>query len=205
MIEASKENITFGRFEVPQVESAWIYRQAFDLCLEARTAYMDRWGDHPEIWENWHTVTLHGPFGKWTKVEFDRWHLFGTHPHPTLIQKLSYSRALNHIDPVRIPSDPPILHHSWRVIPDAHWQTDPLAPHHRKSWKEQVRRLEKSLNDYSIMWHPSAHTYYGWKYLLSAAGLRLVNLPDNAAPKRIFHWKVEEVDPRTSVPLLSEL
>jgi len=157
--------VLVGRNEPVSSETRSVRRVTDPLRERAHAAWRERWPDRYEDWSRWNVQALIGPFGNWTYVDFLTYAGLGSTATPHLVHQLRYVPLIDHIDPVDVdPFNPPVLHHSWKVLPES-------GQAETRGWVERLRRLEIQLG--GLLDHPDAQTVQGFKKLLARRGLEL--------------------------------
>jgi hypothetical protein len=196
--------IFFSRWEKPTEESGWFYKIAYQLCTEARSLFMDTDEFENNDWKEWNVLELHG------------WHLnpqlhivwykgLGVHPYPEEIRRVVYHRKAAQLEELEI-SDPFLLHHSHKLIPDEPFKGDPLTnPRDRARWKERVEEFYEQVQKHAIIYHPGAHQKSTWDKLQKMKKIEILNLPDDDYPTRIDNWEIVEINPEFGYADFSKL
>ena len=125
--------------------------------------------------------------------------------YPEEIRRVVYHRKAAQLEDLEI-SDPFLLHHSHKLIPDEPFKGDPLTnPRDRARWKERVEEFYEQVQKHAIIYHPGAHQKSTWDKLQKMKKIEILNLPDDDYPTRIDNWKIVEINPEFGYADFSKL
>ena len=195
--------IFFSRWEKPDTDNGWLYSQAYQLCVEARSLFFDDKNFENDDWKSWNVIELHG----WENMDlhvvwFD---MLGVHPYPEEKRRIVYRRDLKKLEELEI-KDPFILHNSNQIVPKEKFKGDPLTNiNDRKRWHEKVDEFYIQIEKHAIIYHAGAHQKSTWDMLQKLKKIEILNLPDEDYPTRIDGWKIVEVDPEIGYADFSKL
>lgn len=189
--------IRVGRDEVPNEDTRPLFDRLAALRDRAYAAWLDRYPDERGLWHRWHTMGLVGPFGKWHTVDFEMWAGFGRDAVPVLQHRLRYVIGMDQVDPVAPPLDPPVLHHTSRVLtPGTLMRLFKMDVRVAGSAYEKLQNAEAALKKESLLdpWH--APTRSVWMRLLAQQGVRIEgSLPGKIVVRRdersISAWEID--------------
>ena len=155
-----------GRHEEETDENRWVLQRLRGIQEQARVSYLRRWPDEPQRWDEWNVMALPGQFGKWKRYEFQRWEGLGRSAVPFQSSRLTYVPMLDLVDPLPVADDPPVLHHSWKIVPRTPHPDEEADEWLRKGWHDRMQTLEKKLGNLNFFSTPLTQTRGGWEKLL---------------------------------------
>jgi hypothetical protein len=176
-----------GRYEEETEESKWILERLKRIELQAERSYLNRWPDEPDRWKEWNVMALPGTYGKWMRFEFQRWERLGRDVVPVLKSRLTYVPILDLVDPLPVADDPPVLHHSWKLVPKEVHPDEGADEWLRKGWHDRIQTIEKQLGNRGFFSTPLTQTRGGWERMLRFhrlkiehrnQGIHLVEVPE---------------------------
>ena len=162
-----------GRYEEENDDNRWVLHRLRSIQERARSSYLQRWPDEPQRWDEWNVMALPGQFGKWQRYEFQQWEGLGKSASPHQVSRLTYVPMLDLVDPVPVTSDPPVLHHSWKIVPRTPHPDEGADDWLRKGWHDRIQTLEKKLGKLNFFSTPLTQTRGGWEKMLSFYGLQI--------------------------------
>jgi hypothetical protein len=168
VIEESPHLVLIGRHEEATVDTELVRAFTDPYRAQAERAWRERWPDRIDAWNDWHVQAMIGSFGAWTYVDFLRYDGFGRSYTPVLVERLRFVPRLGLIDPYTVTApDPPILHGSWRLLPEGGLPEKGRGWRDRSSRREHLRSIDRKLRRLGAFDHPDAGTRDGWKRVLT--------------------------------------
>ena len=194
--------VLVGRHERANEDMKWLWEIFAAFQTRARAAMQSRWPDKIDAWDRWNVMALvqrtADSYGVIDFVEFHTYENLGLHPAPWMTERWRFVPMINHMDPEKIPSDPPVLHHSSRVLDRDRPPTSlsHIPAHERPGVWDRIKQAEMDLDREGVYALPNAGTKEGLKSALAFRNLRMVS--DKAGT-----FLVEPLPPDEMAPVVS--
>jgi hypothetical protein len=165
MIEV-RDLVLVGREEVVTEDTRPIHMLLDPWKRRARRAWLQRWPDKAERWDQWNVMACIGSFGRWSHFDFLTYEGLGEAWMPELVDRIRYTPLVECADPIEVsPVNPPVLLRTTRLL------SEPERKPHVHYAYDRLLTTEKRLAKHGLLDHPLCVTKEGFARLCRYMGL----------------------------------